>query len=721
MFRDSTLKVLQNSSATSSLLFLFVVLIGEVQTVEAADESNELSEVEFLKAVPKVLSATRQEQSVVDAPSSTTIISREMIEGLGAFNLAEIMRLVPGFQSFYSNGSTFGVTPHGHSDRDPRRMEVRVNGRSVYLPQLSSVAWESLGILPDDVDHIEVVRGSNVPAYGSNAILGAVNIITRNPLTEYGGSAVVTAGSASTGILNLRQHVTIDAVDVLFRVAKKQNDGFSGVDDESEIGHVVIDAVYTPDLSNSITFEAGHSTGELGIGDGDHLDEFADDHRNASWIAFNWDNSHDDRQWKVHLSFADYKFERYRYVLLSELAGAPPEFIPLVFNGHVDELVQMEQGKRDFSVFNLEVENHQMPSDQLQFVWGFGAKEDRLKSPTFFDTNEYVDSVTYYLFAHSEWKLDHNWVLNAGFMSEDRERLKTEFSPRVSLNYHINDVHHLRLSGTSAYRQPALTESDRLLVLRFENGGMIDVQHRSHPDIDSERLDSIEIGYMGYWFNHDLSIDLKLFREEMNNAIDGVDTNVETCEDPVPGREKMAAIFCDSFFVGNEYGAPVDTSQRVFNNAANWYVNGIEAQLSWRPGARTAVYAQYAYLSSNGVRIRNIAVAEDRDPRTILDVFIPNHSAAVLISHKWNSRSLGDGWAFSGYLSYTDAVSWRSGTHVPGHSRLDLSLAKSWRWSGNELKLSAQIQNATDEDYLEYQANNRLGRRAFVSLSYKWK
>ena len=238
--------------------------------------------------IPSVDSVTRQKQNITDVPSSVTIIDREMIDALGSTNLAEVMRLVPGFQVFYSNGLTFGVTSHGFTDRDPRRLEVRVNGRSVYLPQMSSVAWESIGVLPEDVDHIEVVRGSNVPAYGSNAILGAINIITRNPVKEAGGGVRATFASQDGQTVAVRHSDHSETVDLAVRAAVKRTDGFDGIDDEARTGHVVLNGVYTPALGHELDFEVGVSKGRFGTGDTDHLDEFADEDRSSAWVSGLW-------------------------------------------------------------------------------------------------------------------------------------------------------------------------------------------------------------------------------------------------------------------------------------------------------------------------------------------------------------------------------------------------------------------------------------------------
>ena len=122
------------------------------------------SESDFLEPIPSVEAATRYSIPMSDAPSSVTLITREMIDAMPMVNFVDVLKLVPGFQVFFANGSIQAATINGQSDRFPKRMEIRVDGRSVYTPINSSVSWESLGLDSNDIAYIEVVRGSNVAA-----------------------------------------------------------------------------------------------------------------------------------------------------------------------------------------------------------------------------------------------------------------------------------------------------------------------------------------------------------------------------------------------------------------------------------------------------------------------------------------------------------------------------------------------------------------------------
>src|SRR5690554_4788193 len=140
-----------------------LLTLGLMSPVLLADHGAYLSEQDFLVDIPEVTSATRLSQKLTETPASVSIIDRKTIIASGARTIPGLMRLVPGFQSFHVSANKFATTYHGASDNFPRRLEVMIDGRSVYLRLLATVDWTSLGISLDDIERIEVVRGSNVP------------------------------------------------------------------------------------------------------------------------------------------------------------------------------------------------------------------------------------------------------------------------------------------------------------------------------------------------------------------------------------------------------------------------------------------------------------------------------------------------------------------------------------------------------------------------------
>ena len=193
----------RNHSRLAGLLPVLSLALFSVPSV--AQPSGEASERDFLDELPVVLSASRLVQPLADAPGAVTIIGRDLIKASGAREIVDLFRLVPGFQVGMAYGSAPVVAYHGLADEYSRHMQVLVDGRSVYSPYfLGSITWNSLRLSLDDIERIEVLRGSNSAAYGANAFMGVINIVTRHPSQSQGAYLSATQGNQGIGDQVLR-------------------------------------------------------------------------------------------------------------------------------------------------------------------------------------------------------------------------------------------------------------------------------------------------------------------------------------------------------------------------------------------------------------------------------------------------------------------------------------------------------------------------------------
>jgi iron complex outermembrane receptor protein len=136
--------------------------------------------------LPQVLTATRLKQSAAAVPGSMTVIDSELIKASGARDISELLRLVPGMMVGYTTGNQAAVNYHGTSASDARRMQVLIDGRSVYRAGLATVDWSDIPVAMEDIERIEVFRGPNTVSYGANALMAVVNILTRSPANSHG-------------------------------------------------------------------------------------------------------------------------------------------------------------------------------------------------------------------------------------------------------------------------------------------------------------------------------------------------------------------------------------------------------------------------------------------------------------------------------------------------------------------------------------------------------
>lgn len=134
--------------------------------------------IEQLMHVP-VTTATRTENALANTPAAVFVITAEDLRRTGVQSIPEALRLAPGLQVARIESDKWAVSSRGLDGRFARQMQVLVDGRSVYSALFSCTEWELLSIPIAEVERIEVIRGPGGAAWGSNAVSGVINIITK--------------------------------------------------------------------------------------------------------------------------------------------------------------------------------------------------------------------------------------------------------------------------------------------------------------------------------------------------------------------------------------------------------------------------------------------------------------------------------------------------------------------------------------------------------------
>ena len=127
------------------------------------------------------ITPSRLPQRLDESPSAVTVIDREMLREAGVRRITDILRLVPGMVVGSRSPAITPATYLGLSDDYSRRVQVLVDGISIYAPSTGAVLWQDLPVALEDIERIEVVRGPNTAAYGSHALLATIKITTVAP------------------------------------------------------------------------------------------------------------------------------------------------------------------------------------------------------------------------------------------------------------------------------------------------------------------------------------------------------------------------------------------------------------------------------------------------------------------------------------------------------------------------------------------------------------
>lgn len=476
---------------------------ARVSAAPADTGEHPVSETYFLQEVPVVLSVSRLSQPVSETPSAITVIDREMIRASGFRELADLFRLVPGVYVSYLNGHQPIVSYHGLSDQFSRRMQVLVDGRSVYLPPTGGVDWDDLPLAIEDIERIEVIRGPSAAAHGANSFLGVISIITRHASQDRGTFLSVTKGEKGIGDGVLRYGGNQGALDYRLTLGYRSDDGFDSVNDSQRVQLFNLRADYRLTDKDTLEIHAGFNGGTRGLpGFGDNpVDHPRDARITAHFQQLKWQRMFDaNNELSVQFYHIHHKTSDVSLTLPLPLPGSPQFIVDDSDNAHR---------------YDLELQHTFSTHPDWRWVWGGSVRLDTDVSPTKFSAP--VNTRLQRVFAHAEWRLSPKLLLNAGAMVEHNDITGTDVSPRIALNYHLTPHDTLRASVSQALRTPVLFEQQA--QFRFVLGPVVVPRFISSGGLRPEQIVSREVGYIGDRFDSRLSVDVKVYRDHIGDLI----------------------------------------------------------------------------------------------------------------------------------------------------------------------------------------------------------
>lgn len=227
----------------------------------------------FGQELPMVLTASRLKQPKAEVPASVTIITAEKIKLWGARSLPELMKFIPGmFVGHGDDENNASVAYHAANPSIMRRLQVLVDGRSVYKAAIANVVWDDIPLAIEDIDRIEVTRGPNAATYGANSYSGVINILTRHPGDSLGTKVSALRGNKGQQDLYMSHGFNINDTSVRLSVGNKVDEGFDGNAAESgedalRDGHryafFTAALAYDIDPSTNLELQLGYKDGKV--------------------------------------------------------------------------------------------------------------------------------------------------------------------------------------------------------------------------------------------------------------------------------------------------------------------------------------------------------------------------------------------------------------------------------------------------------------------------
>ncbi len=143
-----------------------------------------------------VVTASKTEEQLVNAPAAVSVITSETIQNSPATNIGDLLRAVPGVNVSQVSARDINITTRGATSTLSTSQLALVDGRSVYLDFFGMVMWDLVPTNPDEIRQIEVIRGPASAIWGANAMTGVINVLTKTPreLARQGKGTSLTIG-----------------------------------------------------------------------------------------------------------------------------------------------------------------------------------------------------------------------------------------------------------------------------------------------------------------------------------------------------------------------------------------------------------------------------------------------------------------------------------------------------------------------------------------------
>lgn len=649
-------------SVLAAALSLFSTLPAIAQESSAAGESL------FFEEIPPVLTATRLTQPRRDIPASITVIDSDTIRASGAIELVDLLRLVPGFQIGRVTNGKYTATYHGNSDAFARDLQVLVDGRSVYDPTFGGVSWKDIPISIGEIDRVEVIRGPNAAAYGSNSFSAIVNIISKTPEETRGGAVELTAGSEKTHSIAGQYSGRQGATAYRLSFGSRSDDGFETRNDDSSTRWIRLSTTSDINASNRIAFELGATQGETARGfPGDAIQPFRDEDHSSNYQKLTWT--------RFYAPGDELRLTGYHNRLsLGDDFDVPPAFH--MGYGFVSDR------------YDLELQRTLNLNETTRLVAGFGARQDESRGYWIYNRPDTFYRGMLRGFFNLEKRFAET-TLNLGMMYEKFERKSGLFSPRLGINRRLNETGTLRFSASRAYRVPTLFEDYADLGIKL---GAVTVSSLilGGQKLDPEQITAYEVGYVGEFKSLGLTLDAKLFREQIRNGI---------------------ALYED------------DSTAESFNITNDGWLNlhGLEIDLDWRATMDTRVRLGYSLQRASCLTLDEITGGVRS--YKVIDNRVPEQTASLLLSQR-----LPRGYQLGIAYYYLDQFTWGGdGDRTDPANRLDLTIARDFRLNGARLNLQLLLQNLANEQYQDFyykvgtpSESNTWDRRVYLRAGLQW-
>lgn len=441
-----------------------------------------------------VVTATRTESKVVDVPVNTTVISAEKIADRHYLDVADALKDVPGANVLDTGVGAYEKKVVLNGDE---RVLVLVDGKRVNIDMgTMSRASYDLNQMPDVslIERIEVVKGHGGALYGSDAVGGVINIITKKIDNSYGK---VFMGFGSHQARDAKAMYTIkEGKTGVMVAASKYKQGYHEYKDAkteankrwpvaSTYENEKVSVKLSQELSETSNLELGYDFSKF-----EGVRSYSTKAKSASFSNKKTNDFYAKYDWTVNdkdQGFIQLYRNKYDYY-------------------NAGDMYETDTG--------FEAQQNITLSDNNRLVVGASYRKAKALNATSYTAEKSINNKA--VFVSDQWEFAPSWTLDAGVRYDKHSTAGSKTTWSAGLNKKFDENSHAYFNWGQVFKAPTL---DDLYYYSVMEWGSSKYENYGNPNLKPEKGDTWTIGY-GTKIADKTSVNISYFQSKLEDAID---------------------------------------------------------------------------------------------------------------------------------------------------------------------------------------------------------
>ncbi|NQY22478.1 MAG: TonB-dependent receptor [Campylobacteraceae bacterium] len=454
----------------------------------------------------KVIVTAKTKQNVETTAGSITVITQEQIKQMHVSSVQDILVQTVGVSLGVNSSSISGRESISIRGAQSKHTLILIDGKRISGTdaQISHSDFQYNWVPINSIAKIEIIRGPMSSIYGSKAIGGVINIITKKSNENFhGGISLLGANSSANGgnerdiSLNLggkiskKLKLSLAAENKEIKATYKKSDNTKILREGKKIKNILLDLDYKIDNTQNISAsylrgkEIRSNTvtpGHTGITT--FYDEYYEINKTNYSLAYKKNFSDLTMDIKYYINQSDSHTDQYNYTHELKDSVLNTEFAIDIFDNQ-------------FIIAGLEYR-----TEAYDKVYDTSS------------TGDFSDKISYKsAYVQDEIEVNDALVLTLGTRYDKHERFGAELSPKANIVYSINENHKLKASYGHGFNAPTVTENSS----SYKVGHGPSTFYQGNDNLKAEKSDTYELGYE-FYFN-DISFKSAIFYTNVKDLI----------------------------------------------------------------------------------------------------------------------------------------------------------------------------------------------------------